>query len=38
EFAARHELHNTAVVALEGSPDGGGAVDEGLQTGPGEPA
>ncbi|RNE56524.1 histidine phosphatase family protein [Cryobacterium tepidiphilum] len=52
EFAARHELHNTAVVALEGSPAGGwtalswmglavggGAVDEGLQTGPGgEPA
>lgn len=52
EFASRHELHNTGIVALEGSPDsgwtalswmglavGGGAVDEGLQTGPGgEPA
>jgi probable phosphoglycerate mutase len=48
EFAARHELHNTGIVALDGSPEagwtvlswmglaiGGGAVDEGRQTGPG---
>jgi probable phosphoglycerate mutase len=47
DFAASHLLHNTGVVALEGSPDdwtaltwtgiaiGGEAVDEGAATGPG---